>query len=86
MPTISRFFGVVVSMNHGDHAPPHFHAKYGGAEALIAIDGPVLIRGRLPPRILGFVVEWAVLHRAELQDDWERASRLEPLLPIDPLE
>jgi hypothetical protein len=32
MPEISRFFGIVVVMYYRDHAPPHFHAAYGGNE------------------------------------------------------
>jgi hypothetical protein len=35
--------------------------------------------------VLALVIEWAVLHRAELVADWERASRLEPLERIAPL-
>jgi hypothetical protein len=40
MPTISRFFGILISMYFDDHAPPHFHARYGGEKALIAIAPP----------------------------------------------
>jgi hypothetical protein len=29
MPIISRFFGIVIFMFWREHAPPHFHAKYG---------------------------------------------------------
>ena len=35
MPTISVFYGVVIQMFAGDHAPPHFHALYAEYEALI---------------------------------------------------
>ena len=28
MPTISRFYGIVIFMNYNDHNPPHFHARY----------------------------------------------------------
>ncbi len=28
MPEVSRFFGLVISMFHDDHLPPHFHVKY----------------------------------------------------------
>ena len=37
MPTISRFFGIVIQMFWREHAPPHFHALYGEYEALIDI-------------------------------------------------
>ncbi len=30
MPEVSRFFGIVIMMYYNDHAPPHFHARYGG--------------------------------------------------------
>jgi len=32
MPSISRFYGIVVSMYSSDHPPPHFHARYGEYE------------------------------------------------------
>lgn len=41
--------------------------------------------GSLPPRALGLAMEWASLHRAELEDYWRRARELAPLEPIAPL-
>jgi hypothetical protein len=38
MPKISRFFGIIVQMYYADHEPPHFHVRYSGQKALIAID------------------------------------------------
>ena len=35
MPEISRFFGIVIQMFWTDHAPPHFHAKYGSSRCAI---------------------------------------------------
>ena len=66
MPEISRFFGIVVQMYYADHDPPHFHVRYAGQKALIAIETLALQRGTLSPRALGHVAEWAALHRAEL--------------------
>ncbi len=86
MPEISRFFGIVIAMNYGDHAPPHFHVRYGGQKALIGIESLSLIRGYLSPRVLGLVVEWAVQHRAELIENWKAAAIQQPLKPIPPLE
>ncbi len=37
MPIISRFFGIVIYMYWKDHAPPHFHAKYGDDEIVVEI-------------------------------------------------
>jgi len=31
------------------------------------------------------VTDWAKLHTAELQADWDLAQALAPLVPIDPL-
>jgi hypothetical protein len=86
MPILSRFLGIVVYMNYADHAPPHFHARYGGHEAMIGIDPVVVLRGRLPPRIVGLIVEWASKHQTLLLMDWELARERQPLLPIEPLE
>jgi hypothetical protein len=86
MPEISRFFGIVIKMFFDDHNPPHFHAEYGDKVALIDIRNLSLFSGKLPPRVLGLVIEWATLHRQELLDDWERAKAQEALDKIAPLE
>lgn len=86
MPRISQFFGIVIAMYYSDHSPPHFHARYGNHEALIGLDSPRVLRGWLPPRALALVLEWASLHRLELEVDWIRAVRGLPLAPIPPLE
>jgi hypothetical protein len=86
MPRISAFFGIVISMYYREHAPPHFHAEYAGAEAAIRIDTLELLEGGLPRRAMGFVAEWAMLHRVALMADWERARRQQPLESIPPLD
>src|SRR6476661_6598087 len=50
VPTISRFYGIVIRMYFSDHAPPHFHAVYAGEEAVIMIATGEILRGRLPDR------------------------------------
>ena len=86
MPEISRFFGAIITMNYNDHAPPHFHARYGSQKALVGIESLTILQGRLSPRILGLVVEWASLHREELLADWRLARQQAELNKIDPLE
>lgn len=86
MPEISRFFGIVIAMYYADHAPPHFHVRYGGQKAIVEIDSLQVLEGALSPRARGLVTEWAAQHQAELREDWQRARRMEPLEPIDPLE
>lgn len=85
MPEISRFYGIVVRMFFADHHPAHFHAFYGAHEAIINIETLSVISGRLPPRALGLVMEWASLHQKELSLDWEKAKQLKPLEPVPPL-
>ncbi len=86
MPEISRFCGLVVTMNYNDHAPPHFHVRYGSQKALVGIETLAILRGRLSPRMLGLVVEWAAMHREELLHDWDLARQQAELNKIDPLE
>lgn len=69
-----------------DHAPPHFHAMYGGEEALISIGDLSVLEGKLSPRALGLVIEWASLHEQELRTVWQQAEALEPLSKIEPLK
>ena len=85
MPEISRFYGIVIRMYFDDHFPRHFHALYAGAEAVIDIDTLALLSGRIPPRALGMVTEWALLHQNELRELWDQARDLTPLHRIDPL-
>jgi hypothetical protein len=50
MPTIAIFDGIIIQIFFEDHDPPHVHAIYGGAKALIRISDGQIIRGRLPKR------------------------------------
>ena len=86
MPTISRFFGIVIQMHFDEHTPPHFHAIYREFEAAITIHPVGVLAGSLPPRALGMVVEWTRLHAADLLDNWDRARGLRPLVSVDPLD
>jgi hypothetical protein len=82
LPRISEFFGIVITMYYNDHAPPHFHARYGEHEAQFAIESLTLLRGSLPSATVGLVREWAVIHREELFGNWEAARHGEPLSKI----
>ena len=86
MPEISRFFGIVITMYHGDHDPPHFHARYGAFQAEIDIRDGVIRNGRLPNRALALVREWATLHRDELAANWGRARQMVELNAVEPLD
>lgn len=86
MPEVSRFYGIVIRMFFREHGPPHFHADYSGQQAVVGIEDITVLRGRLPPRALGIVKEWASLHQEELRAAWDRARRQEAPGKIAPLE
>ena len=73
MPEISRFFGIIITMYHDEHPPPHFHARYGRQGVVVRIsDGAV--PGKLPPRALGLVLEWWSIHQEDLVENWQLLS------------
>ena len=86
MPEISRFFGMIIAMYYNDHVPPHFHVRYGEQKAIVAIESLAVIQGKLSPKALGLVMEWAAQHQEELLNDWMLATQHSPLKPIKPLE
>jgi hypothetical protein len=85
MPTISRFLGIIITMYWDDHAPPHFHAKYGEYEITVEIHTGI-IEGKFPKRALRHVLEWYELSKDELIEDWELCQKNETPNPIEPLE
>ena len=86
MPQISNFFGIIIRMFYNEHNPPHFHAQYGEYKCSIDIQTLSVIEGRLPARVLGLVVEWAILHKQELMDNWNHIEQQKPLNKIAPLQ
>lgn len=86
MPTISRFFGITIRMYRDEHGVPHFHAYYAEHSAVIAIETLEVLSGRLPRRAMVLILEWALMHRPELLENWRRARAAEPALPIAPLD
>ncbi len=86
MPELSRFFGIVIAMYFRDHAPPHFHARYGEHEAKFAVDSGDIIEGSLPRRARALVQEWHRLHVAELKAAWQAVQSRELPTKIEPLE
>jgi len=85
MPETSRFLGISIRMYRDEHLAPHFHAIYNEFTAQISIRNPAVINGKLLPRVLGYAIEWASLHEAELVRCWE-AARPDPAIgKIEPL-
>ena len=85
MPTISRFYGIVIRMYFSDHPPPHFHALYAGDEAAVVIATGELMRGAIRNRALRMVRESTAMHPDELMANWHRLQTPDHPLPIAPL-
>jgi hypothetical protein len=83
---LSRFYGIIIRMFYGDHPPPHFHAVYQGQEIKVNINTLEVIEGGMSRRAQALVLEWAALHRTELRQAWDRASRNHEPSKIPPLE
>ena len=79
MPTIAYFYGIAIQMFFNDHNPPHFHARYGSAKAIIRISDGEIISGELPPTAQRLLKEWSLARRSELEENWRRARVQEPL-------
>lgn len=86
MPEISRFFGIIIAMFYDEHNPPHFHVRYNEYKAEIDIRTFAVLAGKLPPRVMGMVAEWASVHQEELMADWNLARQQAALKSIAPLE
>ncbi|HEU4345130.1 MAG TPA: DUF4160 domain-containing protein [Candidatus Binatia bacterium] len=44
------------------------------------------MRGSLPRRAMGLVLEWAADHRDELMENWNLCSRMQTPKAIEPLK
>lgn len=88
MPTISMFYGIIISMFYEiqeKHHLPHIHARYQDHKASIAIEDGGLLAGGLPAKQLRMVQVWVDLHHDELMANWELAKEGIELFRIDPL-
>lgn len=86
MPTISSFYGIIIQMYYGDHAPPHIHVSYSGHKAVIDFQTMTITKGTLPRRAANLVLDWVEFHHAELMEDWELCVKHQEPKPIKPLE
>jgi len=85
VPTISRFYGIVIVMFFDDHGPPHFHARHSEGSAKVRVDALEVLESTLARRQLRFVMAWAELHQDELLENWRLARLGETLHEIEPL-
>lgn len=86
MPTISRFYGIIIQMYYlpKEHNPPHIHIVYQDIVFAITISDMRIISGEQhpPARALSMVKEWIELHQQELLDMWDTQD-LHPIKPLD---
>ena len=83
--TSAKLGGGLAQKTGTSMACPHFHARYAGQQASVAIATLETLAGSLPERALRLVREWAALHQGELEENWLRARDEAPLEPIAPL-
>lgn len=59
MPTLARFYGIIIRMYflNADHNPPHIHAIYNEDAAEIEITTGNILEGNLPAKALAMVRE-----------------------------
>jgi hypothetical protein len=74
VPIIAVFNGIIIQMFFEDHGPPHVHAIYSGAKALIRISDGEVMRGRLPAKQAKLVKSWVQIKQAELMENWRHAQ------------
>ena len=86
MPEISRFFGIIVTMNFNDHNPPHLHAEYGEYEAVFDINNNHILDGKLTKTANKLVKSWINLHKVELLENWNLMKNSIHPIKITPLE
>ena len=73
MPTLARFYGIVIRMYFlgSEHNSPHVHAIYGEDTAAFDINSGEEIDGSLPLRAAGMVREWIEIHQTEFLNMWK---------------
>lgn len=87
MPRISEFFGMSIYMYWFDvqkHHRPHVHVRFGGNEAVFALDG-TLLEGDIGARARRLVAEWCTERAEELRIAWEHASNGREIPWVAPL-
>lgn len=88
MPTISQFYGIVVSMFFNDtkqHHLPHIHVQYSGHNATFDLEGNIIV-GCLPRKQIKLVEAWIEIHKDELYRLWNIVQSGKEAFYIEPLK
>ena len=83
MPSISKFYGMVVKMYYlaSEHNPPHIHVIYGEYIGVINLLTLEMMQGDLPNKALSIIKDWTSIHRDELIEMWT-TQEFKSLSPI----
>ena len=70
MPTVAVVEGVKIQLYPNDHPPAHFHGVFAGHRIVVEMRTMRAVVGSLPPSKRRAVLEWALLHRSDLEFAW----------------
>jgi hypothetical protein len=86
MPTISKFYGIVIRMMRLRGFGARFHAIYDNSELVVNLWPLRIVSGEAPTRVKDMVLEWATQHQQELLMAWNKLQSGEQPLAIEPLK
>lgn len=82
MPVVAVVEGVRIMFYANEHPPPHFHARIGEHQAVIAIEGLTVVEGFLPVAKRRKVIAWASTRQDLLTRAFLQATSHEKVEPI----
>lgn len=88
MPTISQFYGIVISMFFNDteqHHLPHIHVEYSGKSSSFDLEGNLIV-GYIPQKQKKLVEAWIEIHKDELYKLWYLVQDGKDIFKIEPLK
>ena len=90
MQELSRFFGMVVRMEHEEGAAPFVHVDYEASKGIayyakVNVSPPAIIEGWLSEICWEHMEEWMGLHRDELLGAWDMLREGKPAPPVEEL-
>ena len=85
MPTISKFYGIVIRMMRVRDFGARFHAIYDNSELIVNLWPLKIVAGEAPARVKDMVLEWAAQHQQELLMAWNKMQSGEQPFAIEPL-
>lgn len=81
----NSFLGMKITANYSDINDPHLDIDYKRDHCEFSLRDMSPIKGCLPDRALGFVVEWVEQNISDIEDNHLRVMYGRPLKQIRPL-